>query len=74
MTERRYGLQRPSLEDIRKGGFSTPWDAPTVPPFPFRFRNAEILTVFYRSDVDALRFLVPEPLVVTGDIVAIHIY
>jgi acetoacetate decarboxylase len=74
MTERRYGLPRPSLEDIRKGGFSTPWDAPTVPPFPFRFRNAEILTVFYRSDLDAMGFLLPEPLTVTGDIVAIHIY
>ncbi len=74
MTERRHGLTRPSEDDIRKGGFSTPWDAPMVPPFPFRFRNAEILTVFYRSDPEMMRFLAPPPLVPTGDVVAIHIY
>ena len=74
MTERRHGLTRPSEDDIRKGGFSTPWDAPMVPPFPFKFRNAEILTVFYRSDPEMMRFLAPPPLVPTGDVVAIHIY
>lgn len=44
MTERRWGLTRPTEADIIKGGFSTPWDAPFIPPFPFRFRNCEILT------------------------------
>jgi len=67
-------LSKPTIDEIRKAGFSTPWDAPTVPPFPFRFRNAEILTAFYRTDASHLAHLVPEPLVPTGDSVAIHIY
>ena len=74
MSKRRYGLKRPTVEDIRRGGFSTPWDAPMIPPFPFRFRNAEIVTAFYRSDRQALEFLAPEPIVPVGDVVAIHIY
>lgn len=74
MAETRHGLTRPTEEDIRKGGFSTPWDAPMVPPFPFSFRNAEILTVFYRTDPEMMRFLLPPPLVPTGDVVAIHTY
>jgi len=74
MAEHRYGLQRPTEQDIVAPGFSTPWDAPTVPPFPFQFRQARILTVFYRTDPDAARFLVPPPLETTTDIAAIHIY
>lgn len=70
----RTGLRRPSEADIVQGGFSTPWDAPTIPPFPFSFRNAEVLTLFYRSDPAAMAFLLPPPLVPTGDVVAIHIY
>lgn len=68
------GLVRPGLDDIAAGGFSTPWDAPTIPPFPFRFRNVEAMTLFYRSDPAALAYLLPEPLESTGDVVAIHIY
>jgi acetoacetate decarboxylase len=40
--------------DIIKPGFSTPLDAPMVPPFPFTFRNAEILTLTYRTDPPAI--------------------
>jgi acetoacetate decarboxylase len=60
--------------EIIKGGFSTPLDAPTIPPFPFQFRNAEILTLTYRTDPAAIAALLPEPLVSTGDRVMIHIY
>lgn len=60
--------------DIVKPGFSTPLDAPMVPPFPFAFRNAEILTLTYRTDPAAIRALLPEPLVSTGDTVMIHVY
>lgn len=61
-------------EDIIKSGFSTPLDAPMVPPFPFRFRNVEIMTVVYRTDPAAIRALLPEPLEPTGDQVMIHVY
>jgi acetoacetate decarboxylase len=74
MTKPRFGLNPLRIEDIVSGGFSTPWDAPMVPPFPFRFRNAEILTLFYRTDPEAIAFLLPPPLQATGDVVGIHIY
>lgn len=67
-------LERPTMEAIRKGGFSTPWDAPTIPAFPFRFRNVEVLTLFYRTTGEAVQTLAPPPLEATGETVAIHIY
>lgn len=73
-TPSRGGLRRPGPAEIRAGGFSTPWDAPTIPTFPFTFRNAEILTLFYRTDPAALAFLCPEPVRPEGDVVAIHLY
>ncbi|GAB5376148.1 MAG: acetoacetate decarboxylase [Acuticoccus sp.] len=70
----RYGLTRPTEDDIRAGGFATPWDAPMIPPFPFRFRDARILTLYWRTDPEAIRFLLPPPLEPTGDIACAHIY
>jgi acetoacetate decarboxylase len=45
-----------------------------VPPFPFEFRDAEILTLVYRTDLAAIAALLPEPLTATGDVVMIHFY
>jgi len=70
----RWGLAPLTVERIREGGFSTPWDAPTVPPFPFRFRNAEILTLYWRTDPEAVAFLLPPPLVATSDVACVHVY
>jgi acetoacetate decarboxylase len=67
-------LRTPTEDDIRRGGFSTPWDAPMIPPFPFRFRNAEILTVYWRTDPKAMQFLLPPPLQAMGDVACAHIY
>jgi len=74
MTERRWGLDKVTESDILGGDFSTPWDAPFIPPFPFTFRNAEILTVFWRTDPAAMAFLAPPPVEPVGDVVAVHIY
>lgn len=60
--------------DIVKGGFSTPLDSPTVPRFPFRFRDVEVFTMTYRTDPAAITALLPEPLEPTGDAVMIHLY
>lgn len=68
------GVRRPTQEDIVAGGFSTPWDAPLVPSFPFTFRNAEVLTLVYRTEPAAIETLLPPPLEPTGDVVLIHIY
>ena len=74
MRQTANGVTRPTEDDIRKGGFSTPWDAPMVPPFPFSFRNAEILTLYWRTDPEAVAFLLPPPLEPTSDVVCAHIY
>ena len=51
------------------GAWATPLDAPMYPRFPVPFRDLELLTLQYRTDADAIRRLVPEPLVPTGDTV-----
>ncbi|MEE9322172.1 MAG: acetoacetate decarboxylase [Granulosicoccus sp.] len=66
--------QRNKRDDIIKPGFSTPLDAPMVPGFPFTFRDMRIMTLVYRTDIDAIRRLLPEPLQPTGDAVMIHFY
>lgn len=48
-------------EDILKQS-STPLGAPAFPRGPYRFRNREYLNITYRTDAEALRRLVPEPL------------
>ena len=63
-----------TIEEICSPGFSTPLDAPTIPPYPFDFRNVEILTLSYRSDPELMNNLLPPPLELTGDTVLIHIY
>jgi acetoacetate decarboxylase len=65
---------RPTREDILKGGFSTPWDAPMTPPFPFTFRDVEVLTAVYRTDPDAIARLLPPPLEPVSDKVLVHVY
>jgi acetoacetate decarboxylase len=54
--------------------WSTPLDAPCAPPFPFTFRNVDILTLAYRTTPEAVRRLLPEPLQPISDWVLIHIY
>jgi acetoacetate decarboxylase len=71
---RKFGVSRPSEKDICAPGFSTPWDAPMIPPFPFQFRNAEILTLYWRTDPEAMAFLLPPPLEPIGNIACVHIY
>ena len=53
---------------------ATPYGAPLVPHFPLRMRNTEILTVFYRSDPEAIERMLPEPLTALGDLVLVHVY
>jgi acetoacetate decarboxylase len=54
--------------------WSTPWDAPLVPEFPFTFRNIDVLTLAYRTRLDAVRALLPPPLEPINDWVLIHLY
>ena len=68
------GLASVTIEDILAPGFSTPWDAPTIPPFPFSFRNVEVLTLVWRTTEAAVKGVLPPPLQLTSDIVLAHIY
>ncbi len=54
--------------------WSMPWDAPLVPEFPFTFRNVEVLTLTYRTDIKNVRAVLPPPLEPINDWVLIHIY
>lgn len=49
------------VEDILRAG-GTPLNAPAYPRGPFRFRGREYLNITYRSDPEAVRHWLPEPL------------
>ena len=71
---RAGGLASLTIEDIVAPGFSTPWDAPTVPPFPFSFRDVEVLTLVWRTTEAAVARVLPPPLHPTSDVVLAHVY
>ncbi len=68
------GLKSVSIEDILAPGFSTPWDAPTIPPFPLSFRDVEILTLVWRTTETAVAAVLPPPLQPISNAVLAHIY
>ncbi len=56
-----------------RSAWATPLDAPMYPPYPLPFRDLELLTLQYRTDPAAIRRLLPEPLMPTGDTVLLHV-
>ena len=48
--------------DVVKNAFAMPLTNPSYPRGPYRFIDREFLTITYRTDMGALRRLVPEPL------------
>ena len=57
------------LSDVTRNAFAMPLTNPTYPMGPYRFINREFLIITYRTDMDALRAVVPEPLEVTEPVV-----
>jgi acetoacetate decarboxylase len=51
-----------NIADIRANAFAMPLTSPAFPRGPYRFSNREFLVITYRTDPDALRAVVPEPL------------
>src|SRR5690242_402029 len=49
-------------ETIRSTAFAMPLTNPAFPPGPYRFANREYFIIQYRTDPEALRRIVPEPL------------
>jgi acetoacetate decarboxylase len=58
------------LTEVRRNAFAMPLNDPAYPPGPYKFYNREFVVITYRTDVDKLRAVVPEPLESTGDTVA----
>ncbi|MDN5785851.1 acetoacetate decarboxylase [Pseudorhodobacter sp.] len=56
-------------QDVRKQAFAMPLTNPSYPRGPYRFINREFLTITYRTDMEALRRVVPEPLEIPEPIV-----
>ncbi|PNS09649.1 acetoacetate decarboxylase [Solilutibacter silvestris] len=51
-----------NADDVRKNAFAMPITSPAYPRGPYRFVNREFFIITYRTDPDALRAVVPEPL------------
>jgi acetoacetate decarboxylase len=56
-------------EDVRKTAFAMPIDSPSYPIGPYRFVDREYMIVTYRTDLEALRRVVPAPLEIVEPIV-----
>ena len=50
------------IADVRRTAFAMPLTSPSYPPGPYRFVDREYMIITYRTDPDALRAVVPEPL------------
>jgi acetoacetate decarboxylase len=57
------------IDDVRRQAFAMPLTNPSFPRGPYRFFDREYLVIAYRTDPDALRAVVPEPLEVSEPIV-----
>jgi acetoacetate decarboxylase len=56
---------------VRKNGYSMPYHSPSYAPPPNAFLDRPALTVTYRTDIDLVRQIVPEPLVVKDPLVSL---
>jgi acetoacetate decarboxylase len=57
------------MQDIKANAFAMPFTSPAFPRGPYRFTQREFLIITYRTDMDALRAVVPEPLEVVEPLV-----
>ena len=58
-----------NISDIKASAFAMPLTSPAFPRGPYLFSNREFLVITYRTDLDALRAVVPEPLEVSEPLV-----
>jgi acetoacetate decarboxylase len=56
-------------DEVRRRAFAMPLTAPAYPVGPYRFFHREFLIITYRTDMQMLRALVPEPLQVEEPLV-----
>lgn len=58
-----------NIAEVRQTAFAMPLTSPAFPPGPYRFMQREFIVITYRTDLDALRAVVPEPLEVAEPLV-----
>lgn len=58
-------------EDVLKLA-SMPLQSPTFPHGPYRFFDRQYMVVYYKTDADTIRALLPEPLQPDGDVVSVQ--
>src|SRR5258706_12775369 len=56
-------------DEVKRRAFAMPLANPSYPPGPYRFVDREFLIITYKTDLDALRAVVPEPLEVAEPLV-----
>jgi len=56
-------------DDIKRQAFAMPLTSPAYPAGPYRFIDREFMVITYRTDLDALKAVVPAPLEVPDPIV-----
>jgi acetoacetate decarboxylase len=56
-------------DEVKRRAFAMPLTNPSYPPGPYRFVDREFLIITYKTDLDALRAVVPEPLEVAEPLV-----
>jgi len=57
------------IDEVRQRAFAMPLTSPSYPPGPYRFVDREFFVITYRTDPDALRAVVPEPLEIVESVV-----
>lgn len=58
-----------NIDDVKRRAYAMPLTSPAFPPGPYRFVNREYFIVTYRTDPEALRAVVPEPLTIAEPLV-----
>lgn len=58
------------IDDVAAQAFAMPLTNPAYPRAPYRFYNREYIIIKYRTDPDALRAVVPEPLEIAEPVVS----
>src|SRR6195952_2938739 len=58
-----------NIADVKRTAFAMPLTSPAFPRGPYRFMQREFLIITYRTDMDALRAVVPEPLEIVEPLV-----
>jgi acetoacetate decarboxylase len=58
-----------TISDIKAAAFAMPLTSPAFPRGPYQFKNREFLIITYRTDLEALRAVVPEPLEIAEPLV-----